>query len=199
MKTTVLIIAIAIAVVVIVVMLAMIARQRRTTSLQRQFGPEYDRTVETAEGRRAAERDLRQRERERERLELRPLPEPTRQRYAEEWRNLQARFVDEPAPSLAEADGLLSRVMRDRGYPVDDFDAQADLVSVDHPQVVENYRLAHKVHLENRSKRMTTEQLRVALVRYRSLFDELLHPDDASAAARGEYDSRRDESTRRQP
>lgn len=194
MKAIVLIVVIAVAVIIILAVLAMLARQRRTKALREQFGPEYDRTVQNTDHRRAAERNLQQRAKERAQLEIRPLPEAARQRYSDEWRELQARFVDAPSPAVDAADVLLDRVMRDRGYPIDDFEQQADLVSVDHPQVVENYRLAHKVHLENRSKRASTEALREAMLRYRSLFDELLHPDDDVASAlRSERASRRDE------
>jgi hypothetical protein len=166
----------------------LIARQRRTASLRQQFGPEYDRTVENAEGRRAAEQQLRQREKEHASLPLRPLPEAARARYLEEWREIQARFLDEPATAVDAADGLLNRVMSARGYPVDDFEAQSDLVSVDHPDVVENYRAAHRVHDENRAKRASTEDLREALLRYRTLFEELLRAENPGGGTGADAD-----------
>lgn len=198
MNTTILIVIIAIAVVIVAALVAMAVRRQRTTALREHFGPEYDRTVESAEDRRAAEQALRQREKERSSLDIRPLSEAARARYAQEWRDLQARFVDEPSPSVEAAGGLLDRVMNDRGYPVDDFENQADLVSVDHPDVVENYRLAHRVHVENRAKRASTEALREALLRYRSLFDELLRADDdVSSAAESRDSAPRERSTER--
>ena len=38
--------------------------------------------------------------------------------------------------------------MRDRGYPVEDFDDRAAIISVDHPVVVERYRRAHTIVVE---------------------------------------------------
>jgi hypothetical protein len=169
---------IAIAVVVVVALIAMAARQRRTTTLRQRFGPEYDRTVEAREGRRAAEADLRDRERQRARLDIRPLPEDMRARFAREWQDLQERFVDQPSGAVVAADRLVYSVMETRGYPMGDFDAQADLVSVDHPEVVENYRFAHGIRERVQAQRASTEDLREALLRYRSLFDELLRADD---------------------
>ena len=169
---------IAIAVVVVIALIAMAARQRRTTTLRQRFGPEYDRAVEAREDRRAGEAELRDRERQRARLDIRPLPEDMRARFAREWQDLQERFVDQPPEAVVAADRLVYSVMETRGYPMGDFDAQADLVSVDHPEVVENYRFAHGVRERVQAQRASTEDLREALLRYRSLFDELLRADD---------------------
>jgi hypothetical protein len=156
----------------------MAARQRRTTALRQRFGPEYDRAVEAREDRRAAEADLRDRERQRARLDIKPLPEGMRMRFAQEWQGLQERFVDQPSDAVVAADRLVYSVMETRGYPMGDFDVQADLVSVDHPEVVENYRFAHGIRERVQARRASTEDLREALLRYRSLFDELLRADD---------------------
>jgi hypothetical protein len=172
---------IVIAAVVVVALVAMTARQRRTTALRQRFGPEYERAVETREGRRAAEADLRDREKQRAQLDIRPLPEGMRVRFAAEWRDVQELFVDQPSGAVVAADGLVYGVMAARGYPMRDFDAQADLVSVDHPDVVENYRFAHGIHERAQAQRASTEDLREALLRYRSLFDELLRADDGRA------------------
>lgn len=179
---------IVIAAVVVVAFMVVAARQRRTTALRQRFGPEYDRAVEAGEGRRAAEADLRGRERQRAQLDIRPLAEGMRVRFAEEWREVQERFVDQPSEAVVAADGLVYRVMETRGYPMGDFDAQADLVSVDHPAVVENYRIAHGIRERAQAQRASTEDLREALLRYRSLFSELLGADDGQAgvtASRG--------------
>jgi hypothetical protein len=198
MKTAIIIVIIVIAVLVIAAVVSMLARRRRSDSLRQRFGPEYERAVEGAEGRREAEQDLRQREKQRSELQIRPLPEAARVRYIEEWNDIQARFVDEPSTAVEAAGGLLNRVMIARGYPMDDFDSQADLVSVDHPEVVENYRAAHQVHLENRAKRASTEDLREALLRYRSLFDELLRAGaDGKTTITDDGEQRRDQSTGR--
>ena len=154
---------IVIAVVVVVTFIVMAVRQRRTTALRQRFGPEYDRTVEAAEDRRAAEADLRERERQRAQLDIKPLPEDMRARFGQEWQDVQERFVDQPSDAVVAADGLVYSVMEARGYPMGDFDAQADLVSVDHPEVVENYRFAHGIR--ERAEGAATEDLREALLR----------------------------------
>jgi len=158
--------------VLAVIWFAMASRRRR--GLQERFGPEYDRTVETTGDRRAAESQLREREQLHEGLEIRELSPAARDRYFEQWRAVQVRFVDAPGEAVREADTLVQQVMRDRGYPVDDFDTRADVVSVDHPHVVDNYRAAHGVWAANERGEATTEDLRQSLVHYRSLFEELL-------------------------
>ena len=176
-------IVIVIVVVLIVLAAAMAARRRRTMALRERFGPEYDRTVGAREGQRAAEADLRGREREHARLDIKPLSEAARARYTEEWQVIQQSFVDQPEEATTAGYDLVNRVMEERGYPMRDFDARADLVSVDHPDVVENYRVAHGIHERARQHQASTEDLREALLRYRSLFEELLRPDGADAHA----------------
>jgi hypothetical protein len=176
-------IVIVIVVVLIILAAAMAARRRRTMALRERFGPEYDRTVGAREGQRAAEADLRGRERERARLDIKPLSEAARVRYTEEWQVIQQSFVDQPEEATTAGYDLVNRVMEERGYPMRDFDARADLVSVDHPDVVENYRVAHGIHERAQQHQASTEDLREALLRYRSLFEELLRPDGADAHA----------------
>jgi hypothetical protein len=179
---------IVIAAVAVVALIAMAARQRRTTALRQRFGPEYDRAVEARQGRRGAEADLRDRERQRAQLDIRPLPEGMRVRFARDWQDVQERFVDQPSDAVVAADGLVYSVMEARGYPMGDFDAQADLVSVDHPEVVENYRMAHGIYERAQAQQASTDDLREALLRYRSLFEELLRASDEQAgvtASRG--------------
>jgi hypothetical protein len=171
-----------IVIVAVLVVAVIAARQRRTAALRQRFGPEYDRAVEAREGRRPAEAELRNREKQRAQLDIRPLPEGMRLGFAEEWRDMQARFVDQPSDAVVAADRLIYSVMEARGYPMGDFDAQAGLVSVDHPDVVENYRFAHGIHERAQAQQASTEDLREALLRYRSLFDELLEADDGQAA-----------------
>jgi hypothetical protein len=170
-------------VVLVVVVLAavVVLRRRRTENLRGRFGPEYDRAVEASDDRRNAEQNLLDRARRRDQLDIRPLPEAARARYSEQWRAIQERFIDDPAGSVGAAHALLDQVMAERGYPTKDFEEQADLVSVDHPRVVENYRAAYGVYTRQRDGSASTEDLRDALVRYRSLFEELLHPDAPNA------------------
>jgi hypothetical protein len=162
------------AVVVLALVLWNALRARRTRTLREGFGPEYDRTVADAPSKREAEAELAERRKRREELDIRPLDEGAREHYADEWQATQARFVDDPGGAIAEADVLIQRVMRERGYPVEDFEQRAADVSVDHPDVVNNYRAAHGISVAHERKRATTEDLRVAMQHYRSLFDELL-------------------------
>jgi hypothetical protein len=150
-----------------------IARQRRER-LRGRFGPEYDRAVSEHGSRRGAEAELARREEQRERLDIVPLSPEARERYSESWREVQTRFVDEPSRSVTEADRLVTEVMRERGYPMDEFDEPVADVSVDHPEVVEHYRAAHTIHLSNEGGEASTEDLRQAVVHYRALFNELL-------------------------
>lgn len=175
-------------VLLVLVVVARLWRKRRREHLEQRFGPEYGRTVERARGRRAAEAELERREEKRQRLQIVPLSSQARERYLSDWRELQARFVDEPSQSLLGADRLLSDVMRERGYPTDEFDQRAADVSVDHPQLVENYRAAQAIYLADQQGEASTEQLRKALIHYRALFAELLETDEQADAeeVRGE-------------
>jgi hypothetical protein len=154
-------------------------RARRTQSLQDRFGREYDRTVEHAGDKREAERELRDREKRHEQLDLRPLAPEQRNRYVEEWQVTQGRFVDDPSGAVAEADRLVQRVMKDRGYPVDDFEQRAADISVEHPDLVEKYRTAHGVAQASERGQASTEDLRHSVRHYRALFVELLDVGEA--------------------
>jgi hypothetical protein len=183
MPTWLFIVIIVAAVIVVVGIAATLTRRKRTESLRERFGPEYDRAIEDRDGRRGAEADLRDRQKRRAELEISPLAEPTRMRFAQEWAVVQQNFVDEPVGAVVSAEGLVHAVMAQRGYPMDDFAAQSDLISVDHPAVVQNYRAAHDVYQRAQTSSATTEDLREAMVRYRSLFDELLQGESGTAAA----------------
>ena len=168
------IIVVAVAVVVAGAIAAYMARQNQTKRLREQFGPEYDRAVSERDSQREAERELAERERKRQQLDIVPLSTDAREKYARKWRDVQTRFVDDPPNAVDEADRLVTDVMRDRGYPMDDFDQRAADISVDHPQVVENYRAAHGIYEQHQNNGAGTEDLRQAFVHYRALFDELL-------------------------
>ena len=184
-------IAIGIAALLAVVLWRAFAR-RRTGRLQEQFGPEYDRTVDSADSRRKAEAELQAREDRRRELDIRPLTEAARTRYVESWRITQAQFVDDPRSAVQSADSLIQSVMADRGYPVEDFEQRAADVSVDHPQVVESYREGHRLARASADGDETTESLRQAMRHYRALFDELVEPaaDDPAARERATRDGR---------
>jgi hypothetical protein len=174
-----------IVIIVVVVLLlvgaALIVPRMRRRQLQQQFGPEYERTVDSTGDRREAERDLHEREERRKELEIRPLDPGARNAYAQRWRTTQERFVDEPAAAVGDADVLVEQVMRERGYPVGDFEQQARDVSVDHAGVVSEYHAAHEISLLNQRGQASTEQLREAMVHYRTLFTELLDGGDSSS------------------
>ena len=175
-------IVIAIAAVIIVAAVVWSAyNARRRKGLQERFGGEYDRTVADAPSRREAESELSEREKRRQELDIRPLEQSARDRYASEWQNTQARFVDDPEAAVGDADRLIQQVMRDRGYPVEDFDQRASDLSVDHPEVISNYRAAHGISIANERGNASTENLRTAMVHYRALFEELLETEPAQS------------------
>lgn len=163
-------------IIVVAAVIWFLVRQSKTRALQRDFGPEYDRTMERAGDRSMAESDLRERRERVEALDVRPLSRSDHDRFATEWTKVQAAFVDAPAEAVTDADELIQQVMAARGYPVQDFDRRAADVSVEHPEVVENYRSAHSIALKEAREDTdaNTEALRKAMVYYRSLFDELL-------------------------
>src|SRR5271157_2098819 len=168
-------IALAAAVIVIVAVgIWLYVRQRRSTTadLRQKFGPEYDRAV-LAHGSKA-EAKLADREKRVDKLNIRDLDAMEHERYSKQWEAVQSRFVDSPKGAVAEADDLLSSVMKARGYPVSEFDQRAADISVDHPRLVENYRSAHEIALRVGKDAATTEDLRTAMIHYRSLFEELV-------------------------
>ena len=171
---------IVIGVVVAIVVLGVLfsaLRTRRSRSLQDQFGREYDRTVDKAGGRREAERELAERQKRHDELELKPLSPEARERYLEQWQQTQSRFVDDPTGAVSEADDLVNRVMRERGYPVDDFEQRAADISVEHPELVERYRTANGIARASEQGKASTEDLRHSVRHYRALFVELLDAD----------------------
>ncbi|BDX35121.1 hypothetical protein TUM20985_56680 [Mycobacterium antarcticum] len=159
-------------------------RRKRTHHLKERFGPEYDRAVAASGDHGAAERELVERERKRDELEIVPLTSTALQEYTSRWKTVQTAFVDDPTSAVGEADDLVTEVMRERGYPVDDFEQRAADVSVDHPTVVENYRAAHAIHLAHRRGDVGTEQQRQAFVHYRALFERLLERDADTTRSR---------------
>lgn len=174
METWVWILLIAVVVVVTAIAVWLMMRQRRSQQLRQGFGPEYQRAVSEHGGRRRAEQELTARKQRVERFDIQPLAPGERDRFAESWRSVQAQFVDDPVAAIHRADDLIADVMRARGYPIGDFESRAADVSVDHPRVVTNYRAAHAIADRNDRGEASTEDLREALVHYRSLFDELL-------------------------
>ena len=161
-------------VILVGVVLYMRKRKNTTAGLRDRFGPEYDRAVKQHGSERKAEAKLADRETRVDKLKIRDLDLTERERYVAQWQAVQSRFVDYPKGAVTEADELVSSLMQTRGYPVADFDQRAADISVDHPRVVENYRSAHKIALRLGSGEASTEELRTAMIHYRSLFDELV-------------------------
>lgn len=163
-------------VVLVVVAIALYVRKRNhtTAELRDRFGPEYDRAVKQHGSERKAEAKLADRETRVDLLQIRSLDLAERERYLAQWQAVQSRFVDYPKGAVTEADELVSSLMQTRGYPVVDFDQRAADISVDHPRVVENYRSGHNIALRLGTGEASTEELRTAMIHYRSLFDELV-------------------------
>ena len=148
--------------------------QKLSYKLQERFGPEYDRTVNELGSRTKGESELKAREKRVERLEILPLAPSEAARFTEAWDALQGRFVDNPKGVIVQAEQLVRELMEKRGYPMGDFERRAGDISVDHPDVVANYRSAQAIALRDQKGTADTEELRKAVVHYRALFDELL-------------------------
>ena len=174
-------------VVVVVVGIAslLFLRKRRTARLRNQFGgPEYTRAVQEGGNQRRAENKLEKRAARVESFHIRALAPADHARFLESWRKVQGRFVDSPGGAVTEADQLLGDVMSMRGYPVSDFEQRAADISVDHPLVLENYRAAHGIAVRQTNGKASTEELRQAMIHYRTLFEELVgEPEMARAKA----------------
>jgi hypothetical protein len=177
---------VAVVIVVIAVLAWMYVRKRRTSraQLRQRFGPEYERAVRTHGSERRAEAKLADREKRVGTMKIRELDAAERERFSAQWVSLQTRFVDYPKGAVTEAGELVSSLMQARGYPVTDFDQRAADISVDHPKVVENYRSAHAIALRLGRGEASTEDLRSAMIYYRSLFEELVQmPLETKAVA----------------
>ena len=162
------------AAVIVGVALWFAVRRRRTEQLRSRFGPEYERTVREARTVSEGEAALRERQTRVERLHIRPLSPENAERFAQAWRDVQAKFVDDPRGAIVNADQLVGEVMRARGYPVGDFEQRVADISVDHPNVVMNYRAARDIVQDHAKGRASTEDMRQAMVHFRALFADLL-------------------------
>jgi hypothetical protein len=182
--TSVTVLIVAIVVVVAAVAILVWLQRRRSNLLRGRFGPEYQRAVDEYGSRTRAEKALERRAERTEKYRVRPLTHEEQQRFSDAWRRTQARFVDDPALAIREADEIIGDVMRTRGYPMAQFDRRAEDLSVDHPNVVRNYRAAHDIAVAEQQGRADTEDLRRAMVYYRELFEELLEPQPAETMDR---------------
>jgi len=151
-----------------------LARRRRSERLHDQLGPEYDRTVQAMGGEKKAQTELEERRKHVEALDIRPLSLSERERYLADWTAVQSKFVDEPGQAIVDADRLIMQVMQTRAYPVSDFEQRAADISVNYPALVSNFRAAREIAVKNEQQQANTEELRQAMIHYRSLFEELL-------------------------
>jgi hypothetical protein len=167
-----------IAAVIVLVLVALAAwlwsRRKQSERLVQRFGPEYERTLHQHGDRTKAEAELRSREKRVEKLRIVPLSAADARQFAQSWRELQGRFIDNPKGVLLDADRLVRELMLRRGYPMGDFERRAADISVDHPSVVDHYRAAHTIADRDHRGEANTEDMRQAVVHYRALFDELL-------------------------
>jgi hypothetical protein len=169
--------AVLIALTLVLIAVLSVTGRRKTRRLKEHFGSEYERAVHDAGDHRAAEQELVARERQRKKLDIVELSPAVHQRYVQQWTDIQRSFVDDPADAVGYADRLVTDVMRERGYPISDFDQRASDISVDHPDTVEHYRAAHTLYLAQEKSDISTEAQRQAFVHYRALFEELLGAD----------------------
>jgi hypothetical protein len=186
-NTQLIVAALALLVVVLIIVGAFIERRKaKTAAFRNRFGTEYDRAVLTQGSPRKAETKLADRETRVEALKIRDLGAAERDRFATEWHTVQSRFVDHPRAAVTEADDLINALLEARGYPLAGFEQRADDLSVTYPRVMENYRIAHGVALRPGQLEASTEELRVAMIQYRAIFDELLQdkkPSEHKVAA----------------
>jgi len=173
-------IVVGVAVLVLIALAAWFFYQKKQSQrLQQRFGPEYKRAIDQLGSRTKAESELKEREKRVERLHIVPLAPSEAARFSQAWKAVQSRFVDNPKNAVVEADKLVRELMQKRGYPVGDFERRAADISVDHPNVVENYRVAQAIAMRAERGGADTEELRKAVVHYRALFAELLEVQEA--------------------
>jgi hypothetical protein len=172
--TNIIIIIVLVLMIIGAILALVLSRSRRSEQLRDRFGPEYDHTVQTLGDEKKAQIELDERQKHVAALDIRPLSDSERERYLTDWTAVQSKFVDEPGQAIVDADRLIMEVMQVRAYPVSDFEQRAADISVKYPALVSNYRAAREIAIKNKQNLADTEELRQAMIYYRSLFDELL-------------------------
>ncbi len=185
MSAGIIIVIIVIAAIVVVAVAAGVLYDARRRRLRQRFGPEYDRLVEERESRRKAEAELAGREKRVKDLDIRPLDPAARSQYADQWALIQERFVDAPQEAVAEAQRVVMAVMNERGYPTEGSEQVLADLSVDHASTLDHYRAAHDISHRAADNMASTEDLRLAMIHYRALFQDLLGPPSGPEAADG--------------
>lgn len=172
--STAMLIVVIVAVVAVAIIAFLFIQREKSRKLRGKFGPEYDRTVQERGNVRKAEAELESRQKRVSKLNIRPLGREERDRFAADWRGVQERFVDDPRGAVGDADSLINQALKARGYPVGEFEQNAADISVEHPRVVEDYRTAHDIAVRDSRGQASTEDLRLAMQHYRSLFEHVL-------------------------
>lgn len=162
------------AALIVIALIARGARRSRTAALREKFGSEYQHAVSSVGSRSKAEQELIARAEEAKAFDIRPLAAADHQRFRADWDRIEKRFLERPTTAVVEADELVEDIMRTRGYPMGDFEKHAAHLSVNHPRVVEHYRAGHAAIDANRDGKISTEELRQAMLHYRALIEELL-------------------------
>ncbi len=165
---------VAVLVIIGAVLGVVFSNRKRSQQLHEQFGTEYEHTVQTMGDEKKAQTELVERQKHVEALDIRPLSTEEREHYLAGWAAVQSKFVDEPRQAIMDADQLIIEVMRLRAYPVSDFDQRAADISVSYPALGSNYRAAREIANKDKLQQADTEELRQAMIYYRSLFEELL-------------------------
>jgi hypothetical protein len=173
-NNTLLIIGAVVVGLVILIGLALLWRRQSSERLRSRFGPEYVRAVEDNGGQRAAESELQARAARVRKYDLRALSPDERARFVAAWTQVQAKFVDDPPAAAQSADDLLGEMMSARGYPVAGLDQRLEDLSVDHGEAVQNYRVARGIVVKHARGDAGTEDMRQAMIHYRTLFEDLL-------------------------
>ena len=185
MTTTQILLLLVVLVVIVVAVVAALAakRRKRSAELRSTFGSEYDRTVEGSGKRKDAERELVDRKQRHEQLQIRPLSDASRTRYLTAWDGVQNRFIDSPVLALSEADALVTQMLNERGFPTDDTRQAADMLSVEHAGVLDDFRAGHQIEQANSTDRANTEQVRQGMLHFRRVFEELVSEGSAQSGS----------------
>lgn len=150
------------------------ARRKRSERFHDLFGSEYDSAVQRLGNEKEAQAELDERRKHVETLNIRPLSMNEREHYLADWKDVQFKFIDDPGQAIVNADRLIMEVMQVRAYPISGFEQRSADVSISYPALVNNYRSAQEIALKNEHQQADNEELRQAMIYYRSLFDELI-------------------------
>jgi hypothetical protein len=189
MSTLVVVIIVIVVVVVVGLIALLVRREQQRRHLRENFGPEYERTLQDQESPRAADRELAAREKRHAALDIKPLSSESQRRFTERWALVQAQFVDQPTAAVSDADRLLIEVMAERGYPTEGYEQQLSDLSVKHSRTLKHYRAAHETMHGQETTQSSTEDLRDAMVRYRTVFEDLLTEGGDSGHDRNGHDN----------